>query len=169
MLYMPTFAQTVLHLDSSVGFAATFAAGTLLIVVPPLAGAVSDRIGRVRVALPAALILTLASIPAFLWLIDDPSATRVVLVQAFLCTVAGVYLGALPALLSELFVLSVRTTGISLSYNIAVVTAGGFAPMLVALLVRSTGSHAAPGFYLAGAAGLSFVSVLCAVRWAGAR
>jgi MHS family proline/betaine transporter-like MFS transporter len=162
MLYMPTFSRTVLGLDASIGFAATFAAGAVLTLVPPCAGALSDRVGRLAVAVPALVLMGLSPIPLFFWLVSGPSAMKVITVQVLIGLFSAIYLGVLPAFLSELFSLDVRTLGLSLSYNLAVVIAGGFAPLLFALLVKWTGSNASPSFYLALASVVSLVSLLIA-------
>jgi MHS family proline/betaine transporter-like MFS transporter len=162
MLYMPTFSRTVLGLDASIGFAASFASGAVLTLVTPFAGALSDRVGRFAVAVPAVVLMGLSPIPLFFWLVSDPSAMKVITVQVLIGLFSAVYLGVLPAFLSELFSLDVRTLGLSLSYNLAVVIAGGFAPLLFALLVNWTGSSASPSFYLALAAMVSLLSLLIA-------
>ncbi len=164
MLYTPTFARTVLGLDPSVGFAATFAVGVTLLLVPPFSGTLSDRIGRLKVALPAVVLLGVLPIPLFGWLVHEPSAVKVVLVEISIGAVTAVYLGALPAFLAELFPVESRTTGLSLCYNFAVVIAGGFAPLISAMLVKVTGNRAAPSFYLVFAAGISLLSLIVARR-----
>jgi MHS family proline/betaine transporter-like MFS transporter len=164
MLYLPTFTRSVLGLPSEVGFAATFAAGVTLILIPPIAGALSDRTGRLGIGLPAVVLIGLLPVPLFMWLVSEPSAYRVILTQLVLSTATAIYLGVLPAFLSELFPVQSRSTGLSLSYNISVVLAGGFAPMLFAVLVRVTGNQASPSFYLTFAAAVSLGSLLLAGR-----
>jgi MFS transporter, MHS family, proline/betaine transporter len=164
MLYMPTFAKSVLGLNVSVGYAATFAMGLTMLGLPPVIGAWSDRIGRLPLAFPAATALALVPIPLFLWLVGAPAGWKVVLVQSLLGVATASYCGALAPILAELFPVRFRTTGLSLSYNIAVVTTGGFAPLIVAELVRWSGSHAAPGFYIAAAACISLASLIVVRR-----
>lgn len=45
-----------------------------------------------------------------------------------------------------------RSTGIALAYNLAVMVFGGFAPFIVTRLTRASGSPAAPAWYLLFAA-----------------
>ena len=147
----------------------TLVAGVALLVLPPIAGNLSDRVGRFAVAMPPTVLLSVAPIPLFLWLVGGPSGVKVILVQGTVGVLVATYLGALPALLSELFALEVRSTGLALSYNIAVVIAGGFAPMLFVLLVGWTGSQAAPSFYLSFAAATSAGVLLAARHWGWVR
>lgn len=164
MVFLPSFAKTTLHMPADAGFAATLVAGTLLLIVPPFAGRVADRFGRLIVALPAVGLLLLLPVPLFNWLVAAPGLGRLIGVQAILSGLCAVYFGALPAFLAELFPVRLRTTGLSLSYNVAVVIAGGFAPMVFALLIRLTGSSSAPSYYIAGTALLSLLALLVARR-----
>jgi len=81
-------------------------------------------------------------------------------------TVTG-YFAALPGLLSEIFPVATRTTGLSLAYNIAVTIFGGFGPFIIAWLIRATGEKVAPSFYLMFAALVSFVALVAARRVLG--
>ena len=77
----------------------------------------------------------------------------------------GVFLGALagplPAFMTEIFPVGVRSTGASLMYNLAVMLFGGLAPFINTWLVQATGNKAAPVYYIlfAAAVGLAGLSV----------
>lgn len=158
MLYVPTMATAELGLPVFAGFSATLVTGATLVIVTPLAGLVADRRGRLSVALPAVAMLLVAPLPLFHWLVAAPSPARMIVVQGLLGVATSTYLGALPAFLAELFPVARRTTGLSLSYNLAVVLAGGFAPMIFAFLIRASGSKAAPAVYLSLAAACSLLA-----------
>ena len=70
------------------------------------------------------------------------------------------YFAPLPALISAIFPVQVRTTGMSLGYNIDVTVFGGFAPFILTAMIAATGSLLVPGFYLVSIAALSLVSVI---------
>ena len=70
------------------------------------------------------------------------------------------YFAALPGLLSEVFPVQTRTTGMSLAYNVAVTIFGGFGPFIIAWLIKATGMKTAPSFYLMFAAVLSLVALV---------
>lgn len=70
------------------------------------------------------------------------------------------YFAPLRALISAIFPVQVRTTGMSLGYNIGVTVFGGFAPFILTALIAATGSLLVPGFYLVSIAALSLVSVI---------
>ena len=60
------------------------------------------------------------------------------------------------AALAEQFQAHVRSTGLGIAYNFAVMVFGGFAPFFVTWLIESTGVPVAPAFYVmfGAAAGL---------------
>jgi MHS family proline/betaine transporter-like MFS transporter len=68
---------------------------------------------------------------------------------------SGVF-GVLSTVLAEQFPTSVRSTGLALPYNLAVMIFGGFAPMIVTWLIGALNSSIAPAYYLmfGSAAGL---------------
>lgn len=164
MLYIPTYAKTVLGMPVSTGFSATLLAGLVLMIIPPISGFLADRFGRTVVALPAALFMAFIAIPLFFWLVAMPDVRRLMALEFVLSITTAFYIGTLPAMLSDMFPVSQRTMGLSLSYNIAVVGAGGFAPLAFALLIKATGSQSAPSFYLVIVALLSGLSVYVAFR-----
>jgi len=57
------------------------------------------------------------------------------------------------------FVYAVRSTGMAISYNVAVTVFGGFAPLTVTWMIASTGNKLMPAFYIIGAALISLVVV----------
>lgn len=70
------------------------------------------------------------------------------------------YLGALPAILANLFHTRSRSFGLAGSYNLAVVTGRAFAPMIFVLLIRWTASIVAPSYYVMFAGAVSRCSLL---------
>jgi len=88
----------------------------------------------------------------------------VFLLALLACLLASVALsaqyGPLPALLAEQFPAGLRSTGLSLAYNFAVTLFGGFAALIVTLLIEETGSKLAPSFYVIAAAVVSALTLL---------
>jgi MFS transporter, MHS family, proline/betaine transporter len=164
LLYLPTYAVRELGLRSIDGFRSTLTAGALLFVLSPLSGLASDRFGRLAVIMPCALVLVAVPIPLFTWMTRAPAADTLLISQALLAMVAAGYLGGLPALLTELFPVRNRSTGVSLSYNLSVALFGGLAPFTITWLIATTSDRAAPGYYLTGAAICSIVALLAARR-----
>ncbi|WP_035553978.1 MULTISPECIES: MFS transporter [Burkholderiaceae] len=159
--YLPTFAVKQLKLPYAQSFYAVIVGNLLLMVLSPLAGAWSDRIGRKGLSLWS-LGITLAIIyPLFAWLAAEPSVSKLILVQALLSITLSGYYGPFGALIAELFPANVRSIGLSLAYNVAVMVFGGFGPLLVTWLIDTTGSPLAPTYYVMSGLALSIVAVAC--------
>jgi len=149
IIYMPTYVVKALHLSPTTGYLAAFAAAIASITLNPVAGFISDRVGRTPYMITMGLLLLLSIFPAYLLLSGKPSGTVIVLAVLLLGSLKALYLGASAALMSELFPAATRATGLGLSYNIGVTAFGGSGPAIATWL----GSFAligdlAPGYYL---------------------
>jgi MFS transporter, MHS family, proline/betaine transporter len=168
LLFMPTYATRQLGLPAAGGFIAGLLTGAIQLVLIPLVGSLSDRHGRLPIALASAVAILVAAYPMFALLAARPSLPTLLFVQAVIGALVAGYLGGLPALMSELFPTRLRTTGLSISYALGVALFGGFAPFINAWLVETTGNKIAPSFYLMVAAAIS-IAALIAARRLGAR
>ncbi|WP_244968770.1 MFS transporter [Streptomyces glebosus] len=169
IVYMPTYAHEVLGLPSSAGFIGAAVSGVVLTALTPLVGHLSDRIGRTKVMLIAGTAMILSIYPLFLLLSGSPSLLVMGVVMFILGVLKACYFGALPALMSEAFPTATRGTGLSLSYNIGVMSFGGFAPVVITWMIAATGSHLSPSFYIMAAGALSIASLLAARRFLALR
>jgi MFS transporter, MHS family, proline/betaine transporter len=163
-VYMPTYAIRELGLPPVGGFLATMLAGAIQVVMIPLVGALSDRLGRLPIATVATIAILITAYPLFARLVAAPTIESLLLVQAILGVFVAAYAGAIPALISELFPIRVRATAVSTSYSVAVAIFGGFAPFIIAWLIEVTGSHLAPSYYLMFAAAVSLLALGAAYR-----
>jgi len=124
----PSYAISVKGMDESDALWASVIALVVMIAVIPLAGMLSDRIGRrpnFMIFSIGAAVLTFPlnrMIQGELWQLA--LATTIALV--FMALAVSI----LPALFSELFPTSVRAAGIGLPYSLAVALTGGTAPYL---------------------------------------
>src|SRR6516164_2859178 len=85
LLYMPTFARTQLHLPLDQAFVAQSISLACMIVLTPLSGALSDRIGRKPIMIAALSFYLVLVYPLFSWLHDNPSFGSLATVQTVLC------------------------------------------------------------------------------------
>ena len=163
-LFIPTFATTRLHLPPAVGYIATMIMASISVVLCPLAGNLADRVGYLRMQLPAATVMLLSYYPVLLLITRHPSLPTLLggLIWDGLCQVA--YVAALPAVMANLFPPRVRCTGLSLSYNVGVTLFGGFAPAIFTWLTAVTHNNTAPSFYLMLMAAITIVSLLVVNR-----
>jgi MHS family proline/betaine transporter-like MFS transporter len=163
-VYMPTYAIRELGLPPVGGFLATMLAGAIQIVMVPVVGALSDRLGRLPIATVATIAILITAYPLFARLVAAPTIESLLCVEAILGVFVAAYAGAIPALVSELFPIRMRTTAVSTSYAVAVAIFGGFAPFIIAWLIDATGSNLAPSYYLMFAAAVSLLALGAAYR-----
>lgn len=164
VLFMPTYAIRQLGLPPYSGFVAGLLTGTIQLLLIPIVGTLSDRVGRLPIAFVSATAILLSIYPMFAWLTAAPSIQTLLIVQAIIGLLTAGYMGGLPALMSELFPTRVRTTGLSISYSFGVAIFGGFAPFINAWLIEATGSKLAPSYYLMLAAAISLAALAGARR-----
>ncbi len=159
LLYMPTYAIKNLHLPSYSGYLGGAVGGLVTLICAPMIGKLADRVGCVTVMRPAALAGLVLVWPLFAFLVSVPNLLVLTLIQGILGLVMAFYFAPLPALMSSIFPTNIRTTGMSLAYNIGVTLFGGIAPIVLALLVESTGLLTSPSFYYMVIAAISFVAL----------
>jgi MFS transporter, MHS family, proline/betaine transporter len=122
----------------------------------PLAGHLSDRVGRRPLLRVGTVVLLLAVIPA------ASSIARGDAIGLLLgYTAVGLPLGslALSTFLAELFPTRLRYSGLSLTYGVGSAIFGGTAPLVATLLLRGTGDLRAGAWY---ASALVALAVGCA-------
>ncbi len=157
VIYMPVYATQALGFGPE-AFVASSIASFLYLVMNPVAGRLSDSIGRPTQLLVAAVLLALLVYPAFLLMAADRSFWVLASVQGFMAVVLAMYTGPAAALVGEMFPPAVRSTGLSLSYNVAVPIFGGFAPYFVTRF--DSGAHLTPAYYMIACAVPSIATLL---------
>lgn len=162
LVYIPSFAQTVLNADHTIAYHTALVSGATLFVGSPLAGLVADRFGALRLGMIATAVLAVVAYPIFTAMVAGRDEMSILLGQFALASAAALYLGSLPAILANLFDTRNRSLGLAVSYNLAVMTGGGFAQMIFVLLIKWTGSTVAPSYYVVIAAALSLCSLIAA-------
>jgi len=157
LFYLSTYAIRILHLPMASALWAAWTGAVVTVICSPLAGMLSDRIGRKRVLWVSRVLLILAVYPAFMTINAAPT------VPVLLAVVAGLALlvafTAVPniVMLPELFPRAIRATGMSVVYCLGVSIFGGFAQFFATWLIQLSGSNLAPAWYLIGC---SLVSLL---------
>jgi MFS transporter, MHS family, proline/betaine transporter len=144
---MTEFAHLSLHEAVGIGAAGL----ALAAVATPLAGHLSDRLGRRTLLVVVSLATAAGAVPLLLLALAGGALAALLAQLALALLVAG-YLGTLPAVFAAQFPPRLRCSGLALGYNAAVGLFGGTAPLIATFLIGSTGWHAAPGLYLAGTA-----------------
>ncbi|MEZ0601765.1 MFS transporter [Paraburkholderia sp. IW21] len=163
-LYMPMYAVKQLHLPAAASFGVVVLNGGLQFLLSPVMGALSDRIGRIRIMLTTSVLMSVLIYPMFAWLQTHPTIGWLMLLQATAGIFKAAYSGPMPALMSEIFPTQVRSTGLSIGYSLGVTIFGGFAPTIVVTFIHLTGDKLAPSYYVLIASLLSGLS-LAVVAW----
>jgi MFS family permease len=158
LLYMPTFATTQFGLPLGEAFTAQSIGLACLIVAVPLFGALSDHLGRKPIMIGAYVFYFSFAYPMFAWVYQGPSITRLMIMQAVLCSLHGAFIGPFSTALAEQFPVRIRSTACGIAYNVAVMTFGGFAQFFVTWLIQATGSPIAPVFYVMFGAAIGLVA-----------
>jgi MFS transporter, MHS family, proline/betaine transporter len=164
LIYMPTFARTQLQLPLDAAFLAQSISLACMIVLIPLFGALSDRIGRRPIMIGAAVLYIVLAYPLFRWVQANPSFGNLMLMQIVLCSVLGAFYGPMSTALAEQFPTRTRSTALAIAYNVAVMVFGGFAQFFVTWLIEVTGSPVAPAFYVIFGATAGLVAAWFAVE-----
>lgn len=163
-LYMPMYAVKQLHMPAAASFGVVVLNGGLQFLLSPVMGALSDRIGRIRIMLTTSILMGVLIYPMFALLQSHPTIGWLLLLQGTAGIFKAAYSGPMPALMSEIFPTQVRSTGLSIGYSIGVTIFGGFAPTIVETFIHLTGDKLAPSYYVLIAAVLSGLS-LVVVAW----
>jgi MFS family permease len=148
LIYMPTYAKTQLGIPLGEAFIAQVAGLLCLTIGTPFFGILSDRIGRRPVLMLACSLYFVLPYPLFSWLQADPGLFRLAVMQIVLCSSVAVGFGAISTALAEQFPVRMRSTGLALAYNFAVMLFGGFAQLIVTWLISATGTPLAPAYYV---------------------
>jgi MFS family permease len=142
-----TYGTTVLHSSRDLLLAAVMVATMLSAVTTPLAGHISDRIGRKRMYLTG-----IATIGVFSFVYFALLNTAIPWVIFFAIVVSFIphdmAYGPQAALIAECFPARLRYSGSSLGFHLASIVAGGPAPLIATALLAWTGSGYAIALYI---------------------
>src|SRR5690606_5359337 len=147
--YVPTYAIRHVQADPKVAFAANTVALVVFMVLQPLFGMLSDRIGRK----PQLIVFAAGYLLFFYPLMNNlgPSFSSLLLVELFGLVLYAMYTSIAPAIMSEQFPTSVRAVGIGTPYNLMVALLGGTTPYLLTWLQSNGQEHWFFYYVLAGA------------------
>lgn len=161
-LYMPTYAIKQLGMPAWSSYAATLVSGLIMMLGSPLVGELSDKHGRTPFMIVSSLAFVLLTYPMFVFLTGSPSFINLLLLQIVIGVLMTMYFAAMPALLADIFPVQTRGTGMSLSYNIAVMLFGGFAGLIITWLIQVTGNKLSVSYFVIVGAALSFIASMAA-------
>jgi MFS family permease len=158
--YTPTFGRQTLALTTEDVFIVTLCVGVSNFLLLPLAGGISDVVGRRPLMIAFATIGMITAYPGMSWLASGPSFARLLTIELWLSLVYSGYNGAMIAYLAEVMPRSVRVAGFALAYSLATAAFGGFTPAISQYLIYLTGNRAMPAVWF---------SIACAIALIGLR
>ena len=158
-VYVATWLKQVDHISTPMALALNSLALFILMVLTPLSGMLSDRIGRKPLLLIGTGGFALLSVPIFS-LMSMGTIPAIIAAQAMFAVLMSCFTGPSPAFMVEAFPKHVRCSGLSVGYNLALSIFGGTVPMVAVFLISRTDNIIAPAFYLAAAGAISFLMAL---------
>ena len=160
--YALSFLQTVLKIDLSTS--SIIVAIALLLGMPffVVFGALSDRIGRLKIMMAGNLIAALTYIPIYHAMKangdpKNPNITMLVLLVFVQVVYVTMVYGPIAAFLIEAFPARIRYTSFSLPYHLGNGWFGGTLPLIAGLMVEKTHNIYAGLYWSMGVALMTFV------------
>ncbi|NQV28428.1 MAG: MHS family MFS transporter [Rhodopirellula sp.] len=165
-VFVLTYATDYLDLPKQTILNGIWIAAAVQLVVIPLSGILSDRVGRRPVYLAGAVFMVLFAFP-FFWLIETKDTPLIWLSIVLALIGHSLMYGPQAAFFSELFGTRVRYSGASVGYQLASPLAGGIAPLIAAALVEwSAGASWPVSLYMILAAAVTLVSIVLSTETA---
>ncbi|GLU32078.1 MFS transporter [Trinickia caryophylli] len=161
MYFLPTYCIQTLKLPPKLSMFVGVGAAAVSLVMCPIYGAWSDRMGRRKpLVVTGRVALLLLIYPAF-WVMTHFPALPVVLAMMFVLMLCYT-MGSAPAyaLMPESFPKSIRAGFMASAYAISVSLFGGTAQLVAGWLIRATGNPMAPAWYMIVCVVISLVAVL---------
>lgn len=155
--FINNFLMAFLKIDMLTSLSMTTLSMAAMGVSILLSGWLSDKIGRKPMLISSALAFTLFAYPLFKAL--EGGFISALLAQTSLSFIMGVFFAPIPATLVELFPLTVRYSGLSVSHSLSMAIFGGTAPFVATGLIHLTNNNAAPALYLALGSFISAVAL----------
>ncbi|MBV2153675.1 MFS transporter [Kitasatospora sp. SUK 42] len=158
--FVLTYAVNHAHFDKQSALNAVLIASAIQFALIPLFGALSDRVGRRPVYLVGAAGVGVWAF-VFFGMVDTESfGALVVAVTVGLVFHSAMY-APQAAFFSELFATRMRYSGASIGAQFSSVAAGAPAPLIATALLKDYGSATPISVYVAIAAAITVLAVLC--------
>lgn len=165
LVYLLTYQEETIGFDAGRAALLSTLASALGLIIVPLAGIASDRLGRKPVLMFAAIAQTVLAVPLFLLM--QVGSEWAVFVSTFgLAFLLAIVLGTHAVTVVELFPTRTRQTGLSIAYAVTAALFAGTAPYLLTWLIDLTGNALVPGWFLlvVGLVGVITVATLPETR-----
>lgn len=149
-IYLNTMITKTLMFSASFALMTSTGLMAFWVLILPLVGKLSYKIGRKNLMRFGAMSLILMPYPLFNFLLSDVTFYKIIAVQVLLSLGAMCYSCPSTAVLVELFPANKRYSGIALGFSLGHALFSGFVPIIVAMLVQQKGYIFSPAFFLIG-------------------
>lgn len=154
-----TYGTRTLEFSRSEMLAVVLASCALCILLLPLFGALSDRIGRKPVIIGGIIAEAVVAFPMF-WLMDTRELWLVYVGYGLLMTAFAANYGPIATFLAELFGTRVRYSGLSVAYMLSGLLGSATTPVVTTALLSWTGKGSSVAWYMIGSALISLLALL---------
>ncbi|HVE10276.1 MAG TPA: MFS transporter [Paraburkholderia sp.] len=163
-VFIPLYAQQTLGLSPSESMLGAIGYSIAQIFLPPVFGALSDRMGRLSLITIGTLLTLALTMPAFHLMVAQPGVGVYVVCITGLTACVMVFQSAMPAFVAELFPHRTRTTCIAIVHNLTFAVFGGLSLMICTWIANQTGSKFVPAWYVMVTAAVALTCILY-FRW----
>jgi MFS transporter, MHS family, proline/betaine transporter len=160
--YFPAFLTSVGSTTETEALWLSTIAAVAVIIITPVIGHLSDRIGRKPVLLSLAAVSTVLPVLMFS-LVSAASIGVALLAAVVLALVAGAVSAVGAVATAEQFTGEARVSGLAFGATVATAIFGGLTPYLAQVLIDDTGKHEIPGIMI-GIVALCVAPVFLSMR-----
>ncbi|MGN6129472.1 MAG: MFS transporter [Nocardioidaceae bacterium] len=158
LAYMPTYLQTSIGLSSNSTDVLIIVGQLVMMALLPVAGSLSDRIGRKPCWWISLVGLFVLSAPMFMLL--NSSYGLAIVGFTVMGVVFALQLGTISATFPAMFPTHVRYSGMAIAYNVGTAAFGGTASYVDNALVHATGNNLMPAFYVMAASVVGMIALV---------
>lgn len=160
VIFLPSYFREYLYISDVTTQYLNTANMIIFAIMTLLGGWISDKIGYKNSLFYPCAAFMLLSYPVFT-LFQSNGIFGVFIGQTILICMMGLFYGAIPIALFEIFPLEIRCSGISVSHNISMACLGGTAPLISTYIIKQTDRNLlSPSYMLIFGAALSLISLI---------
>ncbi|MBT0878799.1 MFS transporter [Campylobacter sp. RM12642] len=136
IIFMPTFYHKFLGYDMQLGYTASFLGNIFLTLGCFFAVFIAHKIGLIKSLMISIGLLSFIPFLALYVLLGSSNAFLLFAIHIILCLLISFFVGLAPAIMSLLFPAHVRSSGLSISYNLVAIFFAGFTPAIITYLAK---------------------------------